>query len=1087
MNARTIVLILALISLISTATGGYLYYHTAQKAAVTETERELAGTGNDLKDDIDRLISENQNQIRVMARFERLQEAILKQDHTSIAEADRVLDHFAVGLSYDVCYLMDGRGKTIASSNRNATDSFVGHDYAFRPYFADAIKGKPGTYLGVGVTSGMRGIYFSHPVYLPEGGLPIGVAVIKASTRDLDRVLSHKRMGVASLVHSSGIIFASSGEDLTLKLLWKPSPEEALKIAETQQFGKGPWNWSGLEEKTDNQVLDSSGDAYLIQEIGLGNLPGWRIVYLYSLRAIYGKIVDPLVGKTSYVALFLCLLVGGAVIFFYVVAQRDIRSRKQAEQRLENSVSILYSTLESTADGILVVDSEGKIAAFNQRFLKMWQVPKDIIESRDDDRAIAIVLGQLSDPQAFLEKVKYLYGRPEEDSFDLIEFKDGKTFERYSRPQKIAENVVGRVWSFRDVTDRKMVELELQKLALIVENSTELVNMADLNGQMLFINEAGSAMIGVSPEEVGQYSILDVCSGPYQDLARNQVLPTILNKGSWEGDIQYRNIKTGKLTDVHAMTFLVKDRTTGEPLYLANVSRDITDRKRYEEQLRESDEKTRLLVEQSPVGIGIFQDSRYCYANPELLNIFGCESDDQILGEPIIRFVAPGHQRLFIERCKRHIEGEIGRPSYQVEGIRKNGELFDMVLWPKKIDYEGQPAILAFVMDVTETKSLRNQLVRAQKMEAIGTLAGGIAHDFNNLLQVIVGYSELIIMNAALPDQFSRGVKAINKAAVNGADLVRRLLTFARKTESVSTALILNDKIKQIRELLDRTIPKMIQIELKLSNDPTLINADPSQIEQIIINLAVNAGHAMPEGGNLVIETKAVNLDRAYCLVHIEATPGPYVLLSVSDTGHGIDKKTMERIFEPFFTTKGPGIGTGLGLSMVYGIVKQHDGHITCYSEPGAGATFKIYFPAIASEVKSEKAMNLLAPQGGTETILLVDDDESVRDVGKQMLLEYGYCVITASNGREALEKYNAERDSISLVILDLFMPEMGGKECLRELLKMDPNVRILVASGFTQDGEIGDALDSGARGFIGKPFDMPQLLEQIRKIIDEG
>ena len=420
-------------------------------------------------------------------------------------------------------------------------------------------------------------------------------------------------------------------------------------------------------------------------------------------------------------------------------------------------------------------------------------------------------------------------------------------------------------------------------------------------------------------------------------------------------------------------------------------------------------------------------------------------------------------------------------------GSGRNGELFDMVLWPKKIDYEGQPAILAFVMDVTETKNLRNQLVRAQKMEAIGTLAGGIAHDFNNLLQVIVGYSELIIMNAALPDQFSRGVKAINKAAVNGADLVRRLLTFARKTESVSTALILNDKIKHIRELLDRTIPKMIQIELKLTEDPTLINADASQIEQIIMNLAVNAGHAMPEGGNLVIETKAVNLDKAYCLVHIEAIPGPYVLLSVSDTGHGIDKKTMERIFEPFFTTKGPGIGTGLGLSMVYGIVKQHGGHITCYSEPGSGATFKIYFPAIASEVQSEKAMDLLAPQGGTETILLVDDDESVLDVGNQILLEYGYRVITASNGREALEIYSAEHESISLVILDLFMPEMGGKECLRALLKMDPNVRILVASGFTQDAEIGEALDSGARGFIGKPFDMPQLLDNIRKIIDKG
>jgi PAS domain S-box-containing protein len=855
---------------------------------------------------------------------------------------------------------MDGAGKTIASSNRNTKDSFVGHDYAFRPYFIDAIKGRPGVYLAVGVTSGMRGIFFSHPVYLPEGGLPIGVAVIKASTRELDKMLSHKKTGIALLVHSSGIIFASSGDNSTLKLLWKATPEELSNIAETKQFGKGPWNWSGLEEKTANQVMDGLGETYLIEEIGLGNLPGWRIVYLYSLKEISGKIVDPLVGKTAQVAILLCLVVGGAVVLLYVMAQKDIRRRKHAEQRLENSLSLLHSTLESTADGILVVDSKGKISAFNQRFLTLWQIPNDILESRDDEKAIAIVLDQLLDPEAFLEKVTYLYGRPEEGSFDLIEFKDGKIFERYSLPQKIGDTIVGRVWSFSDVTDRK----------------------------------------------------------------------------------------------------------------------------RYEEQLRDSDEKTRLLVEQSPVGIAIFQDGNYCYANPELLTILGCESEDQVIGQPIIRFVAPGHQRLFIERCKRHLEGKSGRPSYQVEGIRRNGALLDMVLWPRKIDYGGQPAILAFVMDVTETKNLRNQLVRAQKMEAIGTLAGGIAHDFNNLLQVIIGYSELIAMNPALPDQFSRGVKSINNAAVNGADLVRRLLTFARKTESSAEPLNLNDKIKQIRELLDRTIPKMIQIELKLSKYPAEINADASQIDQIIMNLAVNAGHAMPEGGNLVIETKAVSLDRAYCLDHIEATIGQYILLGVSDTGHGIDKKTMERIFEPFFTTKGPGIGTGLGLSMVYGIVKQHGGHITCYSEPGAGATFKIYFPAIDSEVKSEKATDSVVPQGGTETILLVDDDDSVRDVGTQMLVEYGYRVITASNGREALEIYSARRETISLVILDLFMPEMGGKECLRALLRMDPKVSVLVASGFTQNGQIAEALDSGARGFIGKPFDIPQLLEKIRKII---
>jgi signal transduction histidine kinase/CheY-like chemotaxis protein len=433
-------------------------------------------------------------------------------------------------------------------------------------------------------------------------------------------------------------------------------------------------------------------------------------------------------------------------------------------------------------------------------------------------------------------------------------------------------------------------------------------------------------------------------------------------------------------------------------------------------------------------------------------------------------------------------------PASEIGLMRKDGSIVPVYSTHVMLeDSVGQKELYCVDLDLSDLKkaeeertTLRNQLMRAQKMEAIGTLAGGIAHDFNNLLQVVVGFSGLMIANPSLPDQFKRSIKSINKAALSGADLVSRLLTFARKTETWPTPLNLNDKIIQISELLDRSISKMIQIELRLSKSPALIDADASQIEQIIMNLAVNAGHAMPEGGKLVIETQAVNLDRAYCLIHAEATPGPHILLSLSDTGHGIDKKTMERIFEPFFTTKSHGTGTGLGLAMVYGIVKQHGGHTTCHSEPGVGATFKIYFPSIDSEVKPEKMKDLVIPKGGTETILLVDDDDSVRDVAEEMLLEYGYRVITASNGREALQIYSSERENISLVILDLFMPEMGGKECLRALLRMDPKVRVLLVSGFTQNGEIRDALDSGARGFIGKPVDIPQFLEKIRKIIDE-
>jgi CheY-like chemotaxis protein len=271
-----------------------------------------------------------------------------------------------------------------------------------------------------------------------------------------------------------------------------------------------------------------------------------------------------------------------------------------------------------------------------------------------------------------------------------------------------------------------------------------------------------------------------------------------------------------------------------------------------------------------------------------------------------------------------------------------------------------------------------------------------------------------------------------------------------------------------------------------LSEDLAEINADPTQMEQILMNLCVNARDAMPDGGKVTVGTKNVTLDDEYCGIHSEAKPGNYVLLAVSDTGHGMDRATIDHIFEPFYTTKELGRGTGLGLAMVYGIVKQHGGYITCYSEVERGATFNVYFPALEGQVEPDMERTPVRPSFGTETVLLVDDEDLVRDLGARILSKAGYQVLTATNGKEALDLFEKERRQLSLVILDLIMPVMGGKECLKELLKIDPQMKVLIASGFSADASTDETLELGAKAFVSKPFRFEELLRQVRKTLDQ-
>jgi PAS domain S-box-containing protein len=516
----------------------------------------------------------------------------------------------------------------------------------------------------------------------------------------------------------------------------------------------------------------------------------------------------------------------------------------------------------------------------------------------------------------------------------------------------------------------------------------------------------------------------------------------------------------------------------GKQVGVYGIYRDISDRKSMEE-------KYRVLVENATDAIVIVQSNLIKFHNPQLGAMLGLEAEE-LTDHSFFDCVHPDDKERVVEVYRRWLHEEEPTSTLSVRTLHKSGD----VLWGEvnavRILWDGNPALLCFIRDISTEKKLGAQLQQAQKMEAIGTLAGGVAHDFNNLLQAVLGYADLLVLNRNEEDYGFRELQGIRSAALRASELTEQLLTFSRKVESKLRPVNLNNEVKQVHELLDRTIPKMITIELKLEKFLRTVNADPTQVGQAIMNLAVNAKDAMPEGGTLTIETENVTLDERFCKSHVGARLGEHVKLVVTDTGLGMDRETRAHIFEPFYTKKSMGSGTGLGLAMVYGIVKNHMGYITCESARGRGAKFEIYLPVIQQDATFERAAEEPLPRGGTETILLIDDEKLIRDLGEKALNKFGYMVITAPDGESAMKLYNREWERIDLVILDLIMPKMSGNLCFEEIVRVNPNAKVIIASGYSENEQMRQSIGERARGFIGKPFNVKRLLRLIREILDE-
>jgi len=771
------------------------------------------------------------------------------------------------------------------------------------------------------------------------------------------------------------------------------------------------------------------------------------------------------------------------------VKELEDKSLKQSslEQSLRESKGLLKATIEATADGILVVDENGKVLHANKRFAQIWNIPNELIKTKDDKKLLDYVLDQLLYPNEFLTKVKELYNLIDED-FDTIHFKNGQILERKSCPLMRNEKISGRVWSFRDVTEQKKAMKALQKSEerhrRYFENISDVIFSIDPDFRIINISPSVGRILGYTPEEMIGKPIqdLDVLEPDSLEKAFSDMIKVF--SGERVPLSQYEFISkdgTRKFGEVSAQP-LIRD---GKVFAMISVARDITERKSIEDALKQSEEKYRIVLEANPDPVVVYDmEGKVTYFNMAFTNVFGWTLEE-CFGKSMDVFVptdAWPKTKMMINKVSS------GENFSGIETLRytKEGNIIPVSISGAIYrDKNGNPmGSVINLRDISEQKELEIQFQQAQKMDAIGTLAGGIAHDFNNLLMGIQGCTSLMSFDIDSDHPSFEYLNRIENYIKNASSLTKQLLGFARRGKYEIKPTDVNDIVNKSSEMFGRT-KKEITIHKKCHPDIWAVEVDQPQIEQALLNLYVNAWQAMSGTGELYLQTENVILNDNDVKPY-GVKPGRYVKISVTDTGVGIDENIQHRIFDPFFTTKEVSRGTGLGLASVYGIIKNHSGIIDANSKKGEGATFNIFLPASEKKIFKETMIQKEILKG-SETVLLVDDEDMILDVGGDLLEKLGYEVLAAKSGIEAVEIYKKNQKKIDIVILDMVMPKMGGGDTYEKLKDIDPAIKVLLSSGYSIDGQAGKILSRGCDGFIQKPFDVKSISLEIRRILDNN